>query len=88
MLNCPFCGAPETERLDVEGSRFVIFGCMFTPQVEPGLSDEEIDDRLRAIVGSDANRYFRSTCDTLHVYVTKGAGARFLTAPAAEGPHE
>ena len=81
VLTCPFCGAPETERLDVEGRRFLIFGCMFTPRVDADLSDDEIADRLRAVVGTDANRYFRGTCDVLHVYVTKGEGARFLTAP-------
>jgi hypothetical protein len=85
MLNCPFCGAPETARLDVEGARFLVFGCMFTPRVEPSLSDEEITDRLRAAVGTDANRYFRGTCDALHVYVTKGEGARFLTGPGGKG---
>jgi hypothetical protein len=86
VLNCPFCGAPETERLDVEGQRFLIFRCMFTPRVEMGLSDEEVAERLHAAVGSDAGQYFRGTCDTLHVYVTKGEGARFLTGsrePAA-----
>jgi hypothetical protein len=79
VLNCPFCGAPETERLDVEGQRFLIFRCMFTPRVETGLSDEEVAERLLEAVGGDAGRYFRGTCDTLHVYVTKGEGARFLT---------
>jgi hypothetical protein len=79
VLTCPFCGAPETERVDVEGSRFLIFGCMFTPRIEAGLSDEEVADRLRAAVGTDANRFFRGTCDALHVYVTKGEGAQILT---------
>ena len=87
MLSCPFCGAPETERLDVEGARFLVFGCMFTPRVDPGLSDLEIMDRLRAAVGTDANRYLRGTCDALHVYVTKGEGARFLTGPRGKGTH-
>jgi hypothetical protein len=87
VLSCPFCGAPETERLDVEGARFLVFGCMFTPRVEPGLSDEQIEERLHAAVGADANRYFRGTCDALHVYVTKGEGARFLTGPGRTGSH-
>jgi hypothetical protein len=87
VLNCPFCGAPETERLEVEGARFLVFGCMFTPRVEPGLSDSEITERLRAAVGTDANRYFRGTCDALHVYVTKGEGARFLTGSERKGSH-
>jgi hypothetical protein len=86
VLNCPFCGAPETERLDVEGQRFLIFGCMFSPRVEPDLSDEEVADRLRAAVGTDAGRFFRGTCDALHVYVTKGEGARFLLRPTATRP--
>jgi len=86
MLNCPFCGAPETERLDVEGQRFLIFGCLFTPRVDPELSDAEIDERLRATVGTNARQFFQGTCDALHVYVTKGAGARFLTEGSSSVP--
>jgi hypothetical protein len=86
VLNCPFCGARETERIEIEGARYLIFACMFTPRIEPGLSDEEVAERLRA-VGTDASRFFRGTCDALHVYVTKGEGARFLTGPAGKaGP--
>jgi len=84
MLSCPFCGAPETERLDVEGQRFLIFGCMFTPRVDPELSDAEVADRLRAAVGTDGGQFFRGTCDALHVYVTKGEGARLLKGPSRE----
>ncbi|MGC2288563.1 MAG: hypothetical protein WA688_01725 [Thermoplasmata archaeon] len=90
MLSCPFCGAPETERLDVEGARFLVFACMFTPRVDTNLSDDEVAERLRAAVGTDAGQYFRGTCDALHVYVTKGEGARFLIGPdrptASRGP--
>lgn len=86
MLNCPFCGAPETERLEVEGAQFLVFGCMFTPRIEPGLSDDEIADRLRAAAGTDARRFFQSTCDALHVYVTKGSGAQILKGPRGPDP--
>lgn len=86
MLTCPFCGAPETERLDVEGRRFLVFGCMFTPRVDPDLSDDEIDARLRETVGTDARRFFQGTCDALHIYVTKGEGARFLTSSGEPDP--
>lgn len=85
MLTCPFCGASETERIDIEGRRFLVFGCMFTPRVEPDLSDTEVAERLRAAVGTDGQPYFRGTCDALHVYVTKGEGARFLTGPTEKG---
>jgi len=82
VLSCPFCGAVETERLEIEGARFVIFPCMFTPRVEAGLTDPEIAERLASLVGPDRRGYFQKTCDALHVYVTKGEGARLLTAPA------
>lgn len=82
MLACPFCGAPETERLDLEGRRFLVFRCLFTPEVDPALSDPEIVERLAAAAAPGARRYFQGTCDRLHVYVTKGAGARFLTKDA------
>ena len=76
------CGAPETDRLDIEGRRFLVFGCMFTPRVDAELSDREIDERLRAAIGSDPRKFFQGTCDALHVYVTKGEGAKWLTTPA------
>ena len=83
MLSCPFCGARETERLEIEGARFVIFPCMFSPRIEAGLSDGEIAERLARLVGPDRSAYFRGTCDVLHVYVTKGDGARVLTERSA-----
>jgi hypothetical protein len=97
VLSCPFCGAPETERLDVEGHRFLVFRCMFTPEVEPTLTDAEIGERLRAGFGTDGGAYFRGTCDLLHVYVTKGEGAKILdpggrssatSPPRPRGPAE
>jgi hypothetical protein len=81
VLACPFCGAPETARLDIEGRRFFVFQCQFTPEVEPGLGDDEVATLLRAKFGAEGPMYFRKTCDALHVYVAKGEGARILTAP-------
>jgi hypothetical protein len=81
VLSCPFCGAPETERIDLEGKRFLVFRCMFTPEVEPSLNDAEIAERLSARFGTDGREFFRGTCDRLHVYVTKGEGARILDPP-------
>jgi hypothetical protein len=80
MLACPFCGAPETDRIDLEGKRFLVFRCMFTPEVAPDLSDAEVAERLRAAFGASGREYFRGTCDRLHVYVTRGEGARVLGA--------
>ncbi|HTT14208.1 MAG TPA: hypothetical protein VMG81_00265 [Thermoplasmata archaeon] len=81
MLACPFCGAPETDRFEIEGRRFLVFGCQFSPRVETDLSDAEIAERLRSAFGAQGRDYFRGTCDALHVYVTKGEGARILTNP-------
>jgi len=83
VLHCPFCGAPETARLDLEGHRFLVFQCQFTPEVEPTLTEPEIEERLVARFGHEGSAYFRKTCDALHVYVAKGEGARILTAPRA-----
>jgi hypothetical protein len=83
VLRCPFCEAPETDRIEVEGRRFLVFRCLFTPEVEPALRDEEIAERLVLRFGPDGSAYFRGTCDRLHVYVTKGEGARILTEPRA-----
>jgi len=79
VLVCPFCGAPETDRFSVEGHRFLVFRCLFSPEVEVGLSDEEIRVRL-ATFAAQGSAYFRGTCDRLHLYVTKGEGARALGA--------
>lgn len=85
VLHCPFCGAPETDRFDLEGRRFLVFECMFSPAVDPRLSDEELDGFLRTEFGRDPSRaYFRQMCDRLHLYVTKGEGGRVL-GTAAEG---
>jgi hypothetical protein len=81
VLVCPFCGSPETARLDLEGHRFLVFQCQFTPEVEPTLTDPEIAERLSTRFGPQGSDYFRKTCDVLHVYVAKGEGARILTAP-------
>jgi hypothetical protein len=86
VLNCPFCGHPETARLDIEGHRFLVFGCQFTPEVDPTLTDPEIEAGLSGRFGTEGGAYFRATCDALHVYVAKGEGARILTAPRARAP--
>jgi hypothetical protein len=83
VLVCPFCGASETDRVDLEGKRFLVFRCMFSPEVEPGLTDSEIAQRLDERFGGDRRGFFRETCDRLHVYVTRGEGARVLTAKGA-----
>jgi hypothetical protein len=82
VLVCPFCGAAESDRFVIEGRRFLVFRCMFSPEVDPALSDTEIDQRLRERFGTHGGAYFRSTCDRLHVYVTKGEGAKILDPPA------
>jgi hypothetical protein len=90
MVTCPFCGALETDRFELEGRRFLVFACMFTPELDPSLPESEIDDRLRRDYPSGhARAFFRGTCDRLHYFVTVGAGARALTgteAPATGGP--
>jgi len=86
-LSCPFCGAPETDRFTLEGHRFLVFRCLFSPEVEEGLTDPEILERIRAFA-AQGPAYFRGTCDRLHLYVTKGEGARQLGAepPRPESP--
>jgi hypothetical protein len=89
---CPFCGAAETDRFDLEGHRFLVFACMFTPEVDPALSDAEIGSRLQKdFVEGGSKTYFRGMCDRLHYFVTAGAGARALNPagmPAPDGATE
>jgi len=88
VLTCPFCGAAETDRFDLEGQRFLVFPCMFTPAVDPALTEEEVARHLREDYRDGSGPgYFRQMCDRLHLYVVKGEGARALTAgrpPEAE----
>jgi hypothetical protein len=85
VVVCPFCGAPETDRIDLEGRRFLVFRCLFTPQVDPTWDEGTLDQHLRTDYGPDGGAYFRRTCDRLHLYVTQGSAARELGA-AASGP--
>jgi hypothetical protein len=87
VLACPFCGSPETDRFSLEGHRFIVFRCLFSPEVEDGLTDAEIVERLRDFA-SQGPAYFQGTCDRLHLFVTKGDGARRLGAgePGMHGP--
>ncbi len=63
----------------MDGERFLVFRCMFTPRVELRVPDEELDLYLREHFGADGTGYFRGMCDRLHLYVTKGAGGQILT---------
>lgn len=82
---CPFCGAPETDRIDLEGQRFVVFRCLFTPAVDPSLGEEALAEHLRSTYPAGDATYFRGICDRLHLHVTRGTGAAELGAPDA-GP--
>jgi hypothetical protein len=87
VLACPFCGAPETDRFDLEGQRFLVFRCLFSPAVDPKMSDEEVARHLRAAYrDGSGGGYFRQMCDRLHLYVTKGDGARVLRAAEPARP--
>ena len=87
MLSCPFCGAPETDRFDLEGQRFLVFRCLFTPSVDPSVPDDALAAHLATAYGRPGSDYFRKMCDRLHVYVVKGEGGRQLTAaPSTSTP--
>jgi len=85
-LACPFCGAPLTDRIDLEGRRFLVFACMFTPSVDPGLSDAALAARLRHDYDEPGGAYFRRMCDRLHLEVTRGPAARELGASPESSP--
>ncbi len=94
MLRCPFCGSAESDRFEVEGRRFVVFGCMFSPEVGAAADDEELAAAIRAAHPPEGGAaHFRATCDRLHLFVAKGEGARVLlgaaprrSEPALPGP--
>ncbi|NNN16814.1 MAG: hypothetical protein HKL79_00385 [Thermoplasmata archaeon] len=77
MLTCPFCGAAESDRIDIEGRRFVVFPCMFTPAIDPQMPESALPDYLRTEYGRQGPQYFRSMCDRLHLAVVR--------EPASEG---
>lgn len=81
MATCPFCGAAEAERFTLEGRRFLVFPCQFTAEVDPAIGEAELAEHLVTTYGRAGPAFFRGTCDRLHLYVTKGEGARRLQAP-------
>ena len=83
VQRCPFCGAPETDRLDVDGRRFLVFRCLFTPRVDPALGEDALSQHLSTTYRKGDPAYFQGMCDRLHFYVTKGPGAKELGAPGA-----
>jgi hypothetical protein len=90
VLKCPFCGADETDRFDLDGQRFLVFACMFTPAVDPRWDERELAEHLVTAYPPDASgAYFRRMCDRLHLYVTKGerehVPADDPSSPAASG---
>lgn len=87
MVSCPFCGAAETDRFDLEGRRFLVFACMFTPAVDPATPEAELPALLARDYGAGGQGYFRRMCDRLHLYVADGEGARHLKGEAGRsGP--
>jgi hypothetical protein len=86
VQQCPFCGAPETDRIDLEGSRYLVFRCMFTPRVDPRLDEAALSQHLSGSFTGPSAEYFRGVCDRLHLHVTKGEGARVLTSPSSTPP--
>ena len=86
VLRCPFCDAPETDRFELEGQRFVVFGCMFTPSFDPRTSEAEMAERLGREYGPQGPGYFRSMCDRLHLVVAgPAAGDAEATSPRSAG---
>lgn len=87
MLTCPFCGAPETDRIDVEGRRCLVFACMFSPVVDPSLGEAALAAHLAATFPAErGGAYFRATCDRLHYFMTAGPGGKALLGDAAGDP--
>ena len=71
MQRCPFCGAEESDRLDVDGHRFLVFACMFTPEVDRALGEAELADHLARTYSGPSQPHFQSLCDRLHLVVTR-----------------
>ncbi len=87
MQTCPFCGAPETDRIEIDGHRFLVFGCMFTPAIDAAGTEEEITEEIGKYARPGTSKvYFRGMCDRLHLFVAKGEGARVLKQGHADPP--
>lgn len=80
LQRCPFCGALESDRFTLEGQRFLVFPCHFSPEIDPRLSEEELSHWLPATFQVGGGAYFRGMCDKLHLYVVKGRGAHELAS--------
>lgn len=87
-LRCPFCQSLEVERLHVEDKLVVIFPCMFSPVLDPALSEEALKSTLAGFAKKGSG-YFQEQCDRLHYFVTKGAGAVLPgSSPRSHDPPE
>lgn len=75
MLTCPFCGAAESDRIDVEEQRFVVFPCMFTAAIDPKLPEADLPGYLQSEYGQRGSQYFRGMCDRLHLVVAREPSA-------------
>ncbi len=60
----------------------IVFACMFTPVLDPSLSEEEVARTLRTEYGAEGHGYFRRQCDRLHYFVGSGKGKDILLAEA------
>lgn len=88
-LRCPFCGAPETERFEMEGRRIIVFPCLFSPVVPLDLPEADLAAHLQETYGSEGRAYFQRQCDRLHYFVAAGRGQQILesetSSPAPPG---
>lgn len=66
----------------MDGRLVVIFPCMFSPVLDPALSEPELQREVSRFA-QEGTGYFQQQCDKLHYFVTKGAGAVLPGSPGA-----
>jgi hypothetical protein len=72
MQLCPFCGAPESDRFTLDGRRFLVFPCQFSPEIDPALDEPALARWLaETFPAAQGNAYFRGMCDRLHLRVVR-----------------
>ena len=67
VQRCPFCGEPESERFAIERRLYIVFPCMFTARVAPGLTEDQVSKEIETRYGGQGGPFFRRTCDVLHL---------------------
>ena len=66
MLTGPRCGTKETARIPFDGKITLVFGCMFSPTLDDGMSDESMKKFINNNYRGKSDQYLQEKCEEWH----------------------